>query len=74
MTTMIDIMISSVLGGVLLIVALTANDIASENAYIYSGDLYVQQTLTTIDGFPKQLGLPNTTFGTWDLASLKVNR
>lgn len=48
MTTMIDIMISSVLGGVLLIVALSANDVASENSFIYSGDLYVQQTLTTV--------------------------
>lgn len=48
MTTMIDIMISSVLGGVLLIVALTANDVAAENSFIYSGDLYVQQTLTAV--------------------------
>ncbi len=48
MATMVDIMISSVLGGVLFIIALNTNDIASENAFIYNGDLYVQQTLTAI--------------------------
>lgn len=48
MATMIDIMIASMLGGVLFIIALNANVVATENAFIYNGDLYVQEMLTTV--------------------------
>lgn len=62
MGTIIDIIISTILGGVLLIIALSANDLASENAFVYSGDLFVQQSLTTVVQLVER-GLRNMGFG-----------
>jgi hypothetical protein len=48
MTTIIDIILSILLGGILLLVVLSANDLTAETTYMLNGDLFVQQTLVSI--------------------------
>jgi hypothetical protein len=48
MAVMIDIMGSMIIGGILLIIVLNANNIAMENNSIFSGDLLVQQLLISV--------------------------
>jgi hypothetical protein len=45
MATVMDIMFSMVLGSTLLIIVLTANEIAVENHSMYNGDMLVQEML-----------------------------
>ncbi|MEK6572068.1 MAG: hypothetical protein AABZ61_11895 [Bacteroidota bacterium] len=48
MATIVDILLSFVLGGILLVVILTANDITAENAFTLNGDVFVQQMLVSV--------------------------
>lgn len=45
MASMIDIIGSMIIGGIILLIVLNANDIAMENASIYNGDVFVQEML-----------------------------
>jgi len=47
MATILDIMVSFVVGGILLMIILTSNDIAAENHTVYNGDMLVQEMLTS---------------------------
>ena len=47
MAAIMDILVSFVIGGVLLLIILTANDIAAENNSIYNGDMLVQEMLVS---------------------------
>ncbi|MDH4070053.1 MAG: hypothetical protein OEV30_06485 [Ignavibacteria bacterium] len=47
MAAIMDIMISFVIGGVLLMIILTANEIAAENHMVYNGDMLVQEMLVS---------------------------
>ena len=47
MAAIMDILISFVIGGMLLIIILTANDIAAENQTISNGDMLVQEMLVS---------------------------
>jgi len=48
MSTIIDIILSILLGGILLLVVLSANDITAETTYMLNGDLFVQQMLVSV--------------------------
>lgn len=48
MSTIVDIILSVFIGGILLLVVLSANDITAETTYMLNGDLYVQQMLVSI--------------------------
>ncbi len=45
MAAILDVVFSIVLGGMLLMIILTASEIASENHSIYNGDMLVQEML-----------------------------
>jgi hypothetical protein len=45
MAAIMDVLISFVIGGILLMIILTANDIAAENHTVYNGDMLVQEML-----------------------------
>lgn len=47
MAAIMDIIVSFVVGGILLMIILTANDIAAENHTVYNGDMLVQEMLTS---------------------------
>ena len=47
MASILDIVLSSLFGGVLLLVIVTASDIASESQSVANGDMLVQEMLTT---------------------------
>jgi len=48
MATMMDLMLSIVLGGTLMVIVLNANEIAAENQSVYNGDMLVQEMLTSV--------------------------
>ncbi|MBI4546477.1 MAG: hypothetical protein HY707_00745 [Ignavibacteriae bacterium] len=48
MASMIDIILAFTLGGILLIIILNANDVASTHASLLNGDMLVQQMLVSI--------------------------
>jgi hypothetical protein len=50
MAAIMDIMISFIIGGILLMIILTANDIAAENHMVYNGDMLVQEMLVSTVG------------------------
>lgn len=50
MAAIMDILMSFVIGGVLLMIILTANDIAAENHMVYNGDMLVQEMLVSTVG------------------------
>jgi len=60
MGAILDIIISFVVGGMLLLIILTANDIAAENHAIYNGDMLVQEMLIStaqiIEGELRNMG------------------
>jgi hypothetical protein len=60
MATILDIIFSIILGGILLLTVLDANQIASENASIYNGDMLVQElligTVQRLEGELKNMG------------------
>jgi len=45
MTAIMDVLVSFIIGGILLMIILTANDIAAENNTVYNGDMLVQEML-----------------------------
>ena len=47
MASILDNMVSFVIGGILLMIILTANDIAAENHAVYNGDMLVQEMLVS---------------------------
>jgi len=47
MAAILDILMSFVIGGVLLMIILTANDMAAENHMVYNGDMLVQEMLVS---------------------------
>lgn len=47
MASILDIMVSFIIGGILLMIILTANDIAAENHAVYNGDMLVQEMLVS---------------------------
>ena len=47
MAVILDIIMSTVLGGILILNVLTANDMAAEYSSVYSGDMIVQEILVT---------------------------
>jgi hypothetical protein len=47
MGTILDILSSMIFGGVLLMIILNANDMASENQSVYNGDVLVQEMLVS---------------------------
>jgi hypothetical protein len=47
MAAILDIIMSLVIGGILLMIILTANDIAAENHAVYNGDMLVQEMLVS---------------------------
>ena len=47
MAAIMDILVSFVIGGTLLLIILTANDIAAENNAVYNGDELVQEMLVS---------------------------
>lgn len=47
MAVVLDIIMSTVLGGILILNVLTANDMAAEYSSVYSGDMIVQEILVT---------------------------
>ena len=48
MSTIMDIILSIFLGGILLLVILSANDLTAETTYMLNGDLFVQQMLVSV--------------------------
>ena len=48
MATIMDLMLSIVLGGTLMVIVLDANEIAAENQSVYNGDMLVQEMLTSL--------------------------
>jgi hypothetical protein len=48
MSTFFDIVLSAVLGGILLLVIFSANDLTAETSYMLNGDLFVQQMLVSV--------------------------
>jgi hypothetical protein len=48
MGTMLDLMLSVILGGILMMIVLDANEIAVENQSVYNGDMLVQEMLTSV--------------------------
>lgn len=48
MATFLDVIFSFVLGGMLLVIILTATDISGENAAIFNGDVFVQEMLVSV--------------------------
>jgi hypothetical protein len=70
MSTIVDIILSIFLGGILLLVILSANDLTAETTYMLNGDVFVQQTLVSVVqivegeirnmgyGYPDSLGAP----------------
>lgn len=51
MATIIDIIMSAFMGGTLLIIILTANDIATENSSMITGNQLVQESLASVSQF-----------------------
>lgn len=47
MSTLLDVLFSMVLGGVILTIVLGASEIASENQSVYNGDMLVQELLVS---------------------------
>jgi hypothetical protein len=47
MAAILDILVSFVIGGIMLMIILTANDIAAENHAVYNGDMLVQEMLVS---------------------------
>lgn len=47
-STLIDILGSTLIGGMLFLILLRVNDTAVENAYVYGGELIVQQNLVEV--------------------------
>jgi hypothetical protein len=47
-STLIDILGSTLVGGMLLLILLRLNDASIENTYVYGGDLMVQQNLVSV--------------------------
>lgn len=47
-STLIDIMGSTIIGGMLLVILFRMNDTAVENTYVYGGELLVQQNLVEV--------------------------
>ena len=47
-STLIDILGSTLVGGMLLLILLRLNDASVENTYVYGGELMVQQNLTEV--------------------------
>ncbi len=45
---MLDLMLSVILGGILMIIVLDANEIAVENQSVFNGDMLVQEMLTSV--------------------------
>ena len=50
MAAILDILVSFTIGGVLLMIILTANDMAAENHMVYNGDMLVQEMLVSTVG------------------------
>jgi hypothetical protein len=48
MSAIIDIILSFFIGGILLLVVLSANDLTAETSYMLNGDLFVQETLVSV--------------------------
>jgi hypothetical protein len=48
MSTILDIILSVLLGGILLLVVFSANDLTAETNYMLNGDLFVQQMLVSV--------------------------
>jgi hypothetical protein len=48
MSTIVDVILSVLLGGILLVVILSANDLTGEMSYVLNGDVFVQQTLVSV--------------------------
>jgi hypothetical protein len=48
MATIMDIILSAMLGGTLLLITLTTNEIASESASMQHGDVYVQESMIAL--------------------------
>jgi hypothetical protein len=48
MATIMDIILSTMLGGTLLLITLTTNEIASESASMQHGDVYVQESMIAL--------------------------
>jgi hypothetical protein len=48
MATIFDIIMSILIGGILMIVVLSANDLTAETSYTLKGDLFVQENLVSI--------------------------
>lgn len=47
MATIFDLIMSMLIGATILVIVLTANDIAAENQSVYNGDMLVQEMLIT---------------------------
>ena len=47
-STLIDILGSTIIGGMLLMILLRLNDASVQNTYVYGGDLMVQQNLVEV--------------------------
>jgi type II secretory pathway component PulJ len=47
-STLIDILGSTIVGGLLLLILLRLNEASTENTYVYGGDLLVQQNLVSV--------------------------
>jgi hypothetical protein len=48
MSAMLDIIGSMIIGGIILLIVLNANQVATEHAAVYSGDILVQEMLISI--------------------------
>jgi hypothetical protein len=48
MSTIVDVILSILLGGILLLVIMSANDLTAETSYMLNGDVFVQQTLVSV--------------------------
>jgi hypothetical protein len=48
MSTIMDVIFSVLLGGILLVAILSANDLTAETSYVLNGDVFVQQTLVSV--------------------------
>ncbi|MDI6804408.1 MAG: hypothetical protein QME58_11280 [Bacteroidota bacterium] len=61
MATFLDIIIASIIGGVLLLGIINANNVVAENSYIINGDVLVQQmlisTVQIVEGEFRNMGV-----------------
>lgn len=72
MATIIDLLMSAVLGGTLLILGLTTNEIASESTAMQRGDVYVQESMIEISQIIES-DLRNMGFGVPDTSIVIVS-